>query len=91
MKNLYAIGQKVICNNPPVATPPEHLRTHDRNSGMLPGLYQLGEPKVKIFSQSVVRVIMELCTRQNALVLTGTVLDRGLRPPNAGKWLYPIP
>ncbi|AQS83927.1 hypothetical protein A0U92_03125 [Acetobacter aceti] len=53
------MSQKIVGNDAPVAAPPEHLRTHDRNSRLLSRLDKPDETPVKIVSKRIIRIIMK--------------------------------
>lgn len=59
MKDCHPMGQKIVSNDAPVATSPEHLRAHDRNSRLLSRLDKPDETSVKIFSKRIIRIIMK--------------------------------
>ena len=59
MKYEFAVGQQVVSDDTPMASPPYRLRTHDRTALVAAKLAKPGEPCTKLTTHCIVGVIVK--------------------------------
>ena len=81
MKDVPAVIEQIIGDDPPVTAPPDGLRAHDRATPISAKLFQPRQPTAELFREGIVGIIVEALVGPKAVDLAWN----GLRflPPTA--------